>query len=141
MKFTLILLLSICFQGLSQVVEAPNVIFPEIERPKGPDHEVIFISCDAKFPGGLTELKRYFRKYKHEFDWEDGETSKRGYVGFIVEPDGSLMDIEVVRGISLELDDFMLRMIEEMPKWIPACDRYGSIRSRVRLPITFVLSD
>lgn len=83
-------------------------------------------------------MKRYFQTYQHESNWSDSLDSKRGYVSFVIEVDGTLNEIKTVRGINPELDDTMLRMIEEMPNWIPACDENGPVRSRVRLPITFI---
>ena len=113
----------------------PDVEFPDFKVPK--PHICTIGAPEPEYPGGIKALKEHVQIYDHP-GWEGEEKSKRGYVSFIVEADGSLMDIEVIRGISPELDDLMLRIIEEMPKWIPACDRNDCYRSRVRLPITFV---
>lgn len=83
-------------------------------------------------------MKPYFQTYQHESDWSDSLDSKQGYVSFVVEADGTLTDIKIERGINPELDDLMLRMIEEMPNWIPMSDEFGPVRSRVRLPIRFI---
>ena len=138
MRIVLIFLILNCLQSFAQVPDLPRVKLPEVEKPKNTDSVLIdFISCDATFPGGIKAMKRHIQNYRHN-NWDDEESYKRGYVSFVIEADGSLMDIEIVRGISLELDDLMLRIVEEMPKWIPACDRNGPVRSRVRLPITFL---
>lgn len=139
MKIALILLLLTHFSSFSQIA-----IPPVIERPLPPDTPISddsiisFITCDAQFPGGILELKRHIQNYQHVSNWNDSLDSKRGYVGFVVEINGTLTDIKLMRGINPELDDIMLRIVEEMPNWIPACDGNGPIRSRVRMPITFI---
>ena len=136
MRLTLILLILNCLPSFAQNVEPPKVKLPETKKPPTIHSIIDFIQCPAEFPGGLDSMKRHIQNYHHD-GWSDQESSKHGYVSFIVEPDGSLMEIQVIRGISLELDDLMLRIIEEMPKWVPACGRNGPVRSSVRLPITF----
>lgn len=140
MKMMLILLLLNSFQSISQVVNPPTVQLPnDITQPRFNDSVILFIHyVEAQFPGGNAEMKRYFQNYRHESDWSDSLDSKRGYVSFVVEADGTLTDIKIVRGINPELDDIMLRMIEESPNWIPMSDEYGPVRSRVRLPISFI---
>lgn len=138
LSLLLILLHSVAFGQLPEVntLEAPRAV----PIPSPSTETISFIHCDAKFPGGITAMKRHVQAYTFDVTWLDSLPQKRGYVSFIVETDGRLMDIEIVRGISPELDDLMLRIVEEMPRWIPACDGNGPVRSRVRIPITFVRS-
>ncbi|MFK7784485.1 MAG: energy transducer TonB [Crocinitomicaceae bacterium] len=116
-------------------VEPPKVEFPEFEKPQ---NDAIFCPCsvDAQFPGGLAQMKRHFLNYKHK-GWYGEDKTKRGYIGFTIEKDGSLMDIHIIRGISTDLDDLMLRMVEEMPRWIPGYDSNGPVSMHIRLPVTF----
>lgn len=88
-------------------------------------------------------MKHYFQSFGDSIpeNWEDSNYNKTGYVVFVVEADSTLSNIEVFRSISEEADLLMIQLIENMPKWIPICDRYGSIRCRVRLPITFTRPD
>jgi hypothetical protein len=138
MKLTLLIVTLTAFYSFGQVpAPPPDVKFPDIEVSKSDVYD--FISePEPSYPGGFEALKMHIQNYEH-LGWEGEESSKRGYVSFVVEADVRLMDIQVVRGISPELDDLMLRMVEEMPRWIPACYRNNCYRNRVRLPITFVL--
>lgn len=132
----LLILLSSCAFGQSPPVHAFE---PPRAEPINASDNVIFIgTCDAKYPGGIVEMRKHVQSYTFDVEWLDSLPQKRGYVSFIVEADGRLMDIEIVRGISPELDDIMLRIVEEMPRWIPGCNGHHPVRSRVRLPITFV---
>jgi len=138
MKLFFLLLIVLSFHSLGQLPPKETKLPRPDSIPRWDDSIILFIQCDAEYPGGITELKKHTQSYEFDPTWLDSAEQKRGYVSFIVEADGSLMDIEVVRGISPELDDLMLRIVEEMPKWVPARDQYGPVRSRVRFPITFV---
>ena len=138
MKLLLLLLITLSFHSWGQL--PPREM--ELPRPDSVQHWgdsiIVFVSPpEPQYPGGITALKKHTQSYEFDPIWLDSAEYKRGYVSFIVEADGSLMEIEVIRGISPELDDLMLRIVEEMPKWVPTCDQYGPVRSRVRLPITF----
>lgn len=138
----LILLVLNCFQSFSQIASPPLVELPtNIVKPPFNDSAILFVHYgEAQFPGGTVELKRYIQNYQHNIDWSNLHGQKRGFVSFVVEADGTLTDIKIARGINPELDDLMLRMIEEMPNWIPDSDKNGPLRSRVRMPITFTFS-
>jgi len=134
MKLTLLIFILNVFCTFGQV-EAPSVEFPSPPKPQ--KQEIVIVGGpEPEYPGGFEALKQHIQRYTYN-NWQDEETSKCGYVSFVVEADGSLMEIQVVRGISEELDDLMLRIVEEMPHWIPACDTETCYRSRVRLPIVF----
>lgn len=124
----------------------PSAILAQNGRPQSAsihkvgDSVLIFVNCDAEYPGGAKALKEFIVNNSSMFNpnWSDTCTSKRAYVQFIVEISGELTEIEVTRGITESLDNEILCLIERMPKWIPACDENGNpVRSRCRLPITF----
>ncbi|MFK7784484.1 MAG: hypothetical protein AB8B56_05205 [Crocinitomicaceae bacterium] len=144
MKLASLIFLLNLSSTFGQVIEAPDVRFPNSQMPAN-DSVVIFCSCDAQFPGGLDAMRRHIYNYLTPAGKEKGQAtlSKKGVIAFIVEADGRLMDIEILQQVSPEIDDLMLRIIEEMPRWIPACDCYGNgaVRSRVRLPITFTFPE
>ena len=62
------------------------------------------------------------------------------YTSFIVETDGSLSNIQIMRGVSPEIDEEAKRIISIMPKWIVGEMGGKKIRTKVRVPIAFVLS-
>ncbi|MDI6833957.1 MAG: energy transducer TonB, partial [Bacteroidales bacterium] len=61
------------------------------------------------------------------------------YVQFVVEKDGSISDIKVVRGIGGICDEEAVRVITKMPNWIPAKQKGIPVRSYYVIPIAFVL--
>ena len=63
----------------------------------------------------------------------------RVFVEFVVEKDGSLSDIKVVKGIGGGCDDEAIRVISQAPKWNPGKQRGNAVRVRMVLPIMFKL--
>ena len=63
------------------------------------------------------------------------------YVQFIVEKDGSISDVKVIKGIGDGCDKEALRAINEMPRWKPGTQKGKPVRVRYNLPINYVLTD
>ncbi len=63
----------------------------------------------------------------------------RVVVQFVVEKDGSVSQVKVVRGVDPSLDKEAVRVISSMPKWIPGKQNGVSVRSRFTVPVTFRL--
>lgn len=63
----------------------------------------------------------------------------RVVVQFVVERDGSVSQVKVVRGVDPSLDKEAQRVISSMPKWIPGKQNGQAVRSRFTVPVTFRL--
>ena len=61
------------------------------------------------------------------------------FVQFVVEPDGSIADATVLRGVGGECDDEALRVVKSMPKWQPATFKGKPVRSKYVMPIYYTL--
>ncbi|MGB0933130.1 MAG: energy transducer TonB [Lishizhenia sp.] len=95
----------------------------------------------AQYPGGAKNMKTFIKeniKYPKRALNEDIED--KVYLSFIVELDGSLTDISVLKGVSDELNIESKRVIKTMPKWKPAIYKGKEVRSKVIMPISFILS-
>ena len=94
----------------------------------------------ATFPGGNMKLPAFIKenlKYPEDADGAHG----RVIVNFVVEEDGSISDIKVVRGVHPSLDAEAVRVVKLMPKWKPAENRGKPVRTKYMLPIFFRLQD
>ena len=60
-------------------------------------------------------------------------------IGFIVEKDGSLTDVKVLRPVDIDIDAEVLRVVKGMPKWIPGRHNGQRVRVRYLLPIHICL--
>lgn len=62
------------------------------------------------------------------------------YVDFIIEKDGSISNVKVIRGVNPLLDQEAIRVIKAMPKWTPGKQRGQAVRVKQTLPIGFSLA-
>ena len=90
-----------------------------------------------ELPGGQKALFEYLA---NNVRYPDADITGRVIVQFLVQADGSITDIEVVRSLGyLELDEEAKRVISEMPKWVWKRDpgKYAPVRYTV--PVNFKL--
>lgn len=115
------------------------VIVDKIETPD----ELIFSESNVKiptFPGGSLELIEYIARHlKYPKKAKDKGIHGRVIVSFIIDCDGSISDAKIVRGIDPDCDKEALRLINGMPRWIPAQQNGENIGVRLTLPIIFKL--
>ena len=125
-------------------VTAPPTPPPMPTGPKDvpPPPEIIdFPDKEAGFPGGAAAMARWIQEnvVYPETAREMGDQG-RVYVQFVVEPDGSITNVEIIRKVSADLDREAKRVVQRMPRWEPGESKAKKVRTRVRLPINFTLN-
>jgi TonB family protein len=120
----------------SRMVTSNSVVKPIVTRGS----IVRFPDVDAQFPGGIQKMKEFFYRtlIYPEASREQG-ISGTVYVEMEIDEFGFISNERILQPLDPNLDQEALRMIRKMPKWIPAQDRNGSVRTRVRLPVKFLL--
>lgn len=95
---------------------------------------------DPDFSGGMKQMQQFLLEHLN-YPEEARENGEQGvvYVQFYIEPDGSITDIRVVKGVSKSLDAEAIRVIEAMPKWLPAYNHNRAKRIKYTIPLTFRL--
>lgn len=116
----------------------------EIAAPEPPEHEEeqnkIFevVEQQPQFPGG--SVNGWLADHiKYPVVAAENGISGRVVVQFVVERDGSVSQVRVVRGVDPSLDKEAQRVISSMPKWIPGKQNGQAVRSRFTVPVTFRL--
>ena len=61
------------------------------------------------------------------------------YVSFVVDKDGQVKDVKVLRGIGGGCDKEAIRVVKSMPKWAPGRQRGKSVKVQYNLPVRFRL--
>jgi protein TonB len=89
---------------------------------------------EPHFPGGRDSLEKFISSHIHHIDGAEG---KKVLVTFVVETDGSLSDIRVMRGVNKEADEEGLRLLRISPKWIPGTQANHVHKYQYVLPIRF----
>jgi len=105
-----------------------------------PSKKLIFNGPEEmpKFPGGDSlRIKFFFDNIKYPQDKKATDFQGKIYVSFIIEEDGSISNIKLLRGIETSLDDEVLRVINLMPKWNPGKCCGIPVRVPLNMPIAF----
>lgn len=94
------------------------------------------------FPGGMSEMMNYIAKnVKYPAEAVAANTEGRVVLSFVVEKDGTISNINVVRSVSPELDSEAVRVVGTMPKWEPGKNEKGEVvRVKFTIPVSFKLS-
>ena len=104
------------------------------------DSGKVFTSVETtpKFPGGFEQFYHYLSTNIHYPD-QSYKNNEQGLVVvvMVVEKDGSLSNIRVVRSVSPLLDQEAIRVMGICPKWIPAMQNGQIVRAKYAVPITF----
>ena len=133
-------------QGNDEVGGAVLKAKDEIAAPEPPKHVVeetkIFTVVEQMplFPGGDAALMGYLRDNIH-YPTVAAENGVQGrvVVGFVVERDGSITDVNVLRSVDPSLDREAVRVVKSMPKWTPGKQNGSAVRVKYQVPVTFRL--
>ena len=95
-----------------------------------------------EFPGGVAEMMTYLSgNIKYPEEAKDKGISGRVFIGFVVEKDGSVNQVKVMKGIGGGCDDEAVRVVKAMPKWKPGMQKGKPVRVSYMLPISFKLDE
>ena len=93
-----------------------------------------------QFPGGDQAMMDFVAKnVQYPQEAKDKEISGRVLVSFVIEKDGSITDVKVVKGIGGGCDEEAVRVVKAMPKWKPGKDKGKPVRVSYTMPFTFKL--
>lgn len=92
------------------------------------------------FPGGPSALTQYLsNNVKYPVVAQENGVQGRVVVSFVVERDGSITDVKVVRSVDPSLDREAARVVQSMPKWIPGKQNGSPVRVKYNVPVSFRL--
>jgi hypothetical protein len=92
------------------------------------------IDVKPEFPGGQKEFDKYIRK-NYNVPPEAKQIKGKVFVTFVIEIDGSLSDIKVLRDLGFGTGKEAIRVLEQSPKWIPGQQKGMIVRTTYSLPI------
>ncbi|MFA6086199.1 energy transducer TonB [Mucilaginibacter sp.] len=95
-----------------------------------------------EFPGGQANLLKFIDdNLKYPVEARKKKTEGRVIITFVVETDGTLTDIRVVRSLSVDTDAEAIRIIKLSPKWKPGNQHGQLVRVQYAMPIKFSLAN
>lgn len=110
-------------------------------EPK-PEVEKVFdvVEQMPSFPGGPSALMEWLsNNVKYPVVAQENGVQGRVVVSFVVERDGSITDVKVVRGVDPSLDREASRVVRAMPRWNPGKQNGSAVRVKYNVPVAFRL--
>ena len=127
-------------EAAGEVLKAKEVI-AQPEPPKEEETKVFdVVEQMPSFPGGNSALMQYLSSnIKYPVVAEENGVQGRVVCTFVVERDGSITDVRVIRSVDPSLDKEAVRVVKSMPKWIPGKQNGSAVRVKYTVPVTFRL--
>jgi TonB family protein len=106
-----------------------------------PDTTIYTITeVPAVFPGGdMARVQYLFQNLEYPEEAMEQGVQGTVFVSFVVEIDGSITNAKIIRGLSSEIDEEVLRLVNNMPKWAPGRIKGQKVRTIFRMPVRFAL--
>jgi len=98
-----------------------------------------FPEIEASFPGGAKALFEYVNTNTSKWNDSEGLMNGKIYLSFIVKFDGSVIDVNVDRGVNNNTDLLAKELVKRMPNWNAAKHKGINVSSYVRFPININL--
>lgn len=115
----------------------------KVEEEEDVEEQQIFMVVEnaPAFPGG-DEGRMKFLVENIKYPQMARESGIQGtvYVTFVVERNGSVTDVKILRGIGGGCDEEAIRVVQAMPKWEPGKQRGKPVRVQFNMPIKFTLA-
>ncbi len=123
-----------------EVIE--EYVAPEVVEEEVVEQEIFQIVEEMPaYPGGERALLEYVAKnIKYPQIARETGIQGRVFVGFVVEPDGSVSNVKILRGIGGGCDEEAMRVIKSLPKWKPGKQRGKAVRVSYQIPVVFKLA-
>ncbi len=107
-----------------------------------PEEKIEFLPIEnqAAFPGGFEKLIEYLSEnIKYPRQAANAGVSGKVFLSFIIDQNGEITNIEVLKGIGFGCDEEAKRVVAKMPNWKPGSQSGRPVKSRFNLPIAFKL--
>lgn len=130
--------------AVASAIHPNGIVRRAIEHVFGiPEDTTIYNNVEVmpSYPGDMTECYMFVARHMH-YPEEAAEKGIQGRVliRFVVEKDGRLTNFEVIETPDPLLSDEALRVLKQMPQWIPAKNKGKDVRCRYSMPIQFRLN-
>jgi protein TonB len=121
--------------------EMEEYIPPEEEEEEVVEAEIFtVVESMPEYPGGMGALMKYLAEnIKYPPLAKESGIQGRVFINFVVEPNGAISNVKVLRGIGGGCDEEAVRVVSKMPNWKPGKQRGKAVRVSYNLPVKFTL--
>lgn len=125
-----------------ETIDVPSEQITDEQQTPTDISEEIFIIVEEPpsfTGGGEARIKYISENIKYPDEARAKGIQGTVFVTFVVETDGSVSDVKILRGIGGGCDEEAVRVTENMPKWIPGKQRGQAVRVQFNMPFRFLL--
>ncbi|BCS85787.1 cell envelope biogenesis protein TonB [Prevotella herbatica] len=91
-----------------------------------------------EFPGGATEYMKWLtRNLRYPKSAEEKKIDGKVVVSFIINKNGTISDIKIIKSLDPDCDNEVLRVMKKMPKWKPGTEKGHPVRTEYVIPVVF----
>ena len=126
----------------SCAIDNESLVIPATSVENSAPHRLMgdVVEDMPEFPGGSQKLKEFIEEnLRYPKELEETCVQGRVIVRFIVERNGKLSNVKVVKSVDPVLDKEALRIVKLMPRWIPGRQNGITVRVKFYIPIIFRL--
>ncbi|TAE30016.1 MAG: energy transducer TonB [Cytophagales bacterium] len=119
----------------------PTKVEVAVEAPAPKDDEIFtVVEQQPEFNGGQSAMYAWLGKnLRYPAAAQRANVAGRVFVSFVVNTDGSIQDVAVLKGLGFGTDEEAQRVVKSMPKWKPGKQSGRPVRVKYNLPINFTL--
>jgi|WetSurMetagenome_2_1015567.scaffolds.fasta_scaffold351024_1 periplasmic protein TonB len=121
--------------SLAQSQSATSTVIPAlIDSPQGYD----LLDQFPTFPGGDELLTEYLKNnIRYPKKATDNRIKGRVFASFIIEKNGSISNLEIIKGLGYGCDEQVLTALQQMPLWTPGKIEDQNVRVKLLIPVEF----
>ena len=143
MKTIILLMMTVgdiaCAQNVPLIID-PDKVDQYLAERKDTINVYDCVEQMPSFPGGSQKLKEFIEEnLRYPKELEETCVQGRVIVRFIVERNGKLSNVKVVKSVHPALDKEAIRIVKLMPRWIPGRQNGITVRVKCYIPIIFRL--
>ena len=143
MKTIILLMMTVgdiaCAQNVPLIID-PDKVDQYLAERKDTINVYDCVEQMPSFPGGTQKLKEFIEEnLRYPKELEESCVQGRVIVRFIVERNGKLSNVKVVKSVHPALDKEAIRIVKLMPRWIPGRQNGITVRVKCYIPIIFRL--
>lgn len=122
-------------EGVDSIVFSQDIVDVNPEPEPEP---YTYVEIMPEFVGGYSKLVEYLsNNLTYPPMAMDAGIEGTVYVGFVIEGDGSITNVKILRGVHSKLDEEAINVISKMPKWKPGVQNNNYVRVSYTIPVAF----
>lgn len=128
--------------SVAPVVSSGNGNGIEVPEVDNKVYDAIGVDQFPEFEGGMSAWAKFIqRNMRYPSMAQENGTQGKVFISFVVEVDGSITDVKLLKGIGNGCDEEAMRVIKKSPRWKPGQQNDRKVRVRYNMPLSFQLSE